>query len=464
MYKIKNIVLNILLITIISFSMAGVVFAAEDKGDWNEAHKDRWEEGWSEWSLTPTGYTGEVKMNVYLKPNWGNEIDSIDNPGGNIYTPSNSACTNGKLADLSPCVVRKNNSTDNRCDGGTYEDPVPATCGNKTDRWAQETNGECACTLTGSYTGSYTQPGGEWWCSSKANPCKGYRNPLKNCTTKCRWYECPTTGLTSSTETKCHWRRMHYLYNQTTSFADPNNKANWNTSLSAAGGYARQVYIYSYPQRVYIVYDGNGADGTCSNANTHGVTGDPTDCSAYGTGVMASGKDVFINYFTSDDAKFPGHRNLVKNEYYRIGYDFLGWSLNKNATTATFADGQSVTAQNLSANAGDTKTLYAIWRKHTYNITYKYYCGSDSALTHTYVYESTPTLKALNLDACKTSEKSGSDYSGANTRFISWYEDSSYNKKIITIPKEYHRDLTLYAKLVQSRSYDYPNYRWKWDQ
>lgn len=85
-------------------------------------------------------------------------------------------------------------------------------------------------------------------------------------------------------------------------------------------------------------------------------------------------------------------------------------------------------------------------------------------MPHTYVYGSTTTLQALNLEACKTSEKSGYDYSNANTQFIGWYEDSAYNKKITAIPKEYHKDLTLYAKLVQSRSYDYPAYRWKWDK
>lgn len=131
-------------------------------------------------------------------------------------------------------------------------------------------------------------------------------------------------------------------------------------SLSEAGGFARKVYIYSYPQRVYLIYDGNGADGTCLNADAHGATDDPTVCSAYGVGIMASGKDVFINYFPSDDEKYPGHRNLAKNEYYKTTYDFLGWSLDKNATTASFTDGQSVTAQDLNANAGDTKTLYAI--------------------------------------------------------------------------------------------------------
>lgn len=438
-------------------SVSSVIFAATDKGDWNANHRDRWEEGWSEWSLTQTGFTDEVKMAVYLQPNWGSEINAYGNPGGNINLPADSNCTDAYYTGT--CTVLKNNRNQDECDDGWYNKKVSASCGNVTDGWSRETNGECSCSYPGGFTGSYTN--GTWWC--KNSGCKGYS--VKNgCTIKCYYYKCPTTGLYSSSEKVCAGWYHHWYYNETTSFADPNNKANWKMSLSEAGGYARKVYIYSYPQRVYLVYDGNGADGTCSNSSTHAGAPDQTVCSAYGVGVMASGKEVFINYFPSDDSKFPGHRNLALNEYYKTGYDFVGWSLNKNATTASFANGQSITAQQLNANAGDTKTLYAVWKKHTYSITYKYYCGNDSALTHTYVFESTPTLQALNLNACKAADKSGYDYANANTRFVAWYEDSAYNKKITTIPKEYHKDLVLYAKLVQSRSYDYPNYRWKWDQ
>lgn len=45
---------------------------------------------------------------------------------------------------------------------------------------------------------------------------------------------------------------------------------------------------------------------------------------------------------------------LTANAFTREGYTFLGWSLSNSATTATYADGESVTM------TGDA-TLYAVW-------------------------------------------------------------------------------------------------------
>ena len=124
------------------------------------------------------------------------------------------------------------------------------------------------------------------------------------------------------------------------------------------------------------------------------------------------------------------------------------------------------------ANAGDTVTLYAIWRRHDYKITYTYYCGNSSALTKIYNYEVGLTLHNLNVadgqkdsshEACDTNSKSYYDQANSNTKFEGWYTDSNYVNKITVIPDTWHEDITLYAKLSQRRTYDYVNNRWKYE-
>ena len=65
-------------------------------------------------------------------------------------------------------------------------------------------------------------------------------------------------------------------------------------------------------------------------------------------------------------------QTLSTNAYAMDGYDFLGWSTDPVATTATYTNGQSVTASQLASNVttGDRSvTLYAIWRqKHAVTV------------------------------------------------------------------------------------------------
>lgn len=58
---------------------------------------------------------------------------------------------------------------------------------------------------------------------------------------------------------------------------------------------------------------------------------------------------------------------LRVNGFYRPGYTFLGWSTNSSATTAQYADQQSV--KNLTSTNCGTVTLYAVWQPCVYQIT-----------------------------------------------------------------------------------------------
>ena len=68
---------------------------------------------------------------------------------------------------------------------------------------------------------------------------------------------------------------------------------------------------------------------------------------------------------------------LNLNAYIKTGYDFLGWSEDKNATTATYKDGESVT----NLTEADEITLYAIWKAKTFKLTFDVNGGNALELT-----------------------------------------------------------------------------------
>ena len=52
---------------------------------------------------------------------------------------------------------------------------------------------------------------------------------------------------------------------------------------------------------------------------------------------------------------------LPKNAFKRSGFEFLGWSMSKNASTASYTDGQANVL--IESSKGAVKTLYAVWKK-----------------------------------------------------------------------------------------------------
>jgi len=67
--------------------------------------------------------------------------------------------------------------------------------------------------------------------------------------------------------------------------------------------------------------------------------------------------------------------SLPKNTYTLEDYDFAGWSLNKDATTATYLDEASVSL--LSKTNKSTVTLYAIWTPKSRNVIVHLNDGTD---------------------------------------------------------------------------------------
>ncbi|MBR6438738.1 MAG: InlB B-repeat-containing protein [Bacteroidales bacterium] len=86
-------------------------------------------------------------------------------------------------------------------------------------------------------------------------------------------------------------------------------------------------------------------------------------------------------------------QNLTANAFSRTGYDFIGWSTTFNGE-AEYTDGQSVS--NLTAEDGQTVTLYAKWNISNYNITYDLDGGTVATENPTTYNIETPTFSLNN--------------------------------------------------------------------
>ncbi len=84
---------------------------------------------------------------------------------------------------------------------------------------------------------------------------------------------------------------------------------------------------------------------------------------------------------------------LTDNTFSRTGYSFDGWSTTSNGAV-TYTDGQSV--NNLTAEDGQTVTLYAQWAPITYNISYDLAGGSVATANPTTYHIETATFTLNN--------------------------------------------------------------------
>lgn len=444
--------------------------------DW-EGDK-RFDVGWSEWSTTkPTASTVYVRSAVYVQvANWGNEKYNAGSSVSPKYlcTPEESNCFVKKPGRDK--YEDKDCTKHVKCERQTHKDSCAghdSSC-SKCDGW----NNYDSSDFKGC-TGGYN---GDGYC--KTSNCDKYNSQPCYYMWIYATYDVPAT---------CSEYVGSY-YNETNDFKDPANKNNWYKSLSAAGGYAKKVYIYSYPERVFIDFNGSNSTGLCTswasgsnNVNSNTAIkyekGNPV-CS---TNIISGNMDSsYINYYPNQT---NGNYTLPTNQYYKIGYDFKGWvydsnKINSDGTlksgkTVDFAD-KAVLSNGAKAElgnpmAGTRVTLYAVWQKHDYKITYNYYCGNGSAITKIYNYGSGLDLATSNNtlivsdgqkdsthQACDTESISYYDYANSNTVFEGWFTDSQYVNQITKIPDNWYTDIDLYAKLMQKRTYDYVNNRWKY--
>lgn len=91
-----------------------------------------------------------------------------------------------------------------------------------------------------------------------------------------------------------------------------------------------------------------------------------------GIGSAAPAAITVNKYYNVNDTVAEGSVSFTipSDTLTATGYGFLGWSENKDATVATYAPGASLTG------IKEDTTLYAVWSRNTYPVTFKNYDGT----------------------------------------------------------------------------------------
>ena len=182
--------------------------------------------------------------------------------------------------------------------------------------------------------------------------------------------------------------REGYTFNGWNTEADGSGQSYADQSVIKELGFEKGTTVTLYaqwkPNTYTVAYESNGGTGTAVGNSAH----------------------------TYDVAKA-----LNANTYTRIGYTFLGWSTDKNATSATYYNNASV--MNLTTTYNGTVTLYAIWKANTYTVVYNANGGSGTMGNTTFTYD---TLKALTANA----------FTRAGYTFLGWSTSSSATKPTYT--------------------------------
>lgn len=130
------------------------------------------------------------------------------------------------------------------------------------------------------------------------------------------------------------------------------------------------------------------------------------------------------NYNTGGDtgstsAVYPNSIYIAQNGFTRTGYNFNGWGLNQNSTTASYYEGSSF---NHPGTSGST-TLYALWSAKPYTLTIVNYTGLANT-TYTVYYNNSITVTGGTRPGhtfVKFTSNFGDIYNGTFT----WNRDSN---------------------------------------
>ena len=147
---------------------------------------------------------------------------------------------------------------------------------------------------------------------------------------------------------------------------------------------------------------------------------------------------------TAMSLKYDETKSLSSNGFYRKGYSFLGWSLDKNAVIPSYNGGAEVT--NLLSEQGGTVTLYAIWEINHYTYNFIIVDGSGNVIE---------TLNTQNLaydyDVVSPSTDKKDNYPTSYV-FDGWYLDKTCSTKVDIDEKAFTEDeskvINYYGKYV----------------
>lgn len=190
---------------------------------------------------------------------------------------------------------------------------------------------------------------------------------------------------------------------------DGSNSGNKSCTFNSSGGY---VTVGSYTKPVTMDKSGQAKTINISAALSTGIS--PSSISGSMTYALpAVTWQWTVSYNANGGSGAPASQTktygsnltLSSTKPTRTGYTFLGWSTDKNATSATYQPGGSYTS-----NTGTT--LYAVWKINTYTVSYNANGGSG---------EPTSQIKTYGLNLTLSSTKP----TRTNYNFKGWSTDKS---------------------------------------
>ena len=176
----------------------------------------------------------------------------------------------------------------------------------------------------------------------------------------------------------------------------------------------------------YTMGTGDAAIATTNVANTYTVAFDKNG----GSGEMSA------QSFTYDeDAKA-----LTANTFERTGYDFSGWNTKADGSGDPYTDAESV--QNLTAEDGETITLYAQWTPYLYSVVFN---GNSDTVTGTmgdqsFTYD---VEQALNPNSYV---RTGYTFTGWNTKEDGTGDSYANEAEVKNLTATKNGSFTLYAQ------------------
>ena len=158
-------------------------------------------------------------------------------------------------------------------------------------------------------------------------------DPYNNASSTARCFGVSTS--TSNNANRSTNISVRYFYNGTVY----NSESDARTACKRQASWSGTVYVI-YRKKYTLSFNANGGSGAPSS------------------------KDVYAGIGAYIPTTKPS----------RTGYTFLGWSTSSSATSATWEAGDTMADR----NAGQNRTLYAVWKANTYNISYNLDNGSKS--------------------------------------------------------------------------------------
>lgn len=146
-----------------------------------------------------------------------------------------------------------------------------------------------------------------------------------------------------------------------------------------------------------------------------------------GTGTMS---DQSMTYDTS--------ATFTANSFTRTGYTFSGWNTKADGSGTSYSNKESVS--NLTAENGETVTLYAQWTANTYTVTFDANGGSETMDDQSMTYDTTSDLTANAFT------RAGYIFKGWNTEADGSGTACTDKQSVKNLTSEDGATVTLYAQ------------------